>query len=248
MVAILNTFLTSLTAVLALNSVGVSAKLASYGFVYLNLAGPYGALSASGITNTGASVITGKMGTTSTSITGFPPGVVTGSTDKNNAAATLAYSSFQNAYSFGKGLTPTVNKAGKTTLDGETLVAGVYRYDSGVGLTGAITFDGAGNTNSVWVMQIAETLVTGAASQMILSGGAKSSNIFWIVGSSATLGTTSVLQGSVLASASITANTGSTINGGLYAQSSIALQSTTVTPVKNGYLSFLGKRAVAFNA
>ena len=88
-------------------------------------------------------------------------------------------------------------------------------------------------------MEIAETLITGSESQIILAGGAKSSNIFWIVGSSATLGTYSTLHGSVLASAAITANTGSTILGGLYAGSSVNFQSTAVTVDANAAKSYL---------
>ena len=236
MVAILNSVLSSITAVLALSVAGVTAApaavqapVSAYGFIDLGRAGSYGGLSSSGITNVGATVITGNMGTKGTSITGFPPGKVVGQTDMNNANSTNAFADYAVAFQFGQSRIPSVNKAGKTTLDGEVLVAGVYKYDSGVGLTGAMTFNGAGDSNSVWVMQIAKTLITGSASQIILSGGAKSSNIFWVVGTSATLGTYSTLHGSILAAAAITANTGSTVNGGLYAGSAVNFQSSAVT-------------------
>jgi hypothetical protein len=242
MVAIINTLFTILTGVL------VASALPSDGWIDLKSAGSFGALSASGITNTGATVITGNLGTTSTSVTGFPPGKVTGDVDINTGPGNVAYTDSRNAFAYGQSLVATVNKAGKTTLDGENFSAGIYNYDGGVGLTGSCTFNAGGDPTSVWVMKIAATLTTGSASNVVLAGGAKASNIFWVVGSSATLGTYSTLQGSVLAAAGITAETGSTVNGGLYAGSLVAFQDTAVTVNATAATHFRRRRSTAFRA
>jgi predicted acyltransferase (DUF342 family) len=97
-----------------------------------------------------------------------------------------------------------------------------------VQLDGTLTLNGNGSSDGEWVFQIATTLVLGTSSNVILTGGAKASNIWWIVGSSATFGTYSHLEGNVLASASVAAETGATVNGGLYAGAGITFDANTV--------------------
>nr|BBD74544.1 ice-binding protein isoform1a [Antarctomyces psychrotrophicus] len=195
----------------------------------LGAASSFGALAPQGVANAGATVINGDMGTTGTSITGFPPGLITGQLHINDNTSTQAFADSRTAFVAGQALIATVDQAGTATLGGNTFVAGVYKYDSAVGLDGVLTLDGAGDASSVWVFQLATTLVTYASSSIILTNGAKANNVFWIVGSSATLGTYSHLEGNVIANALIAAQTGATINGALLAGSAVTLDSNTVT-------------------
>jgi len=201
---------------------------ASAQVIDLGYASTFGALSGAGVTNTGGTVITGDLGTTSTSITGFPPGVVTGTIRRNDDVTTLAYADYAKAFTHGQSLVATVDKAGTTTLGGENLVAGVYKYDIGLGLEGTLTLNGNGVSTGVWVFQCASTLITSSYSNINLVNGATAKNVFWIVGSSATLGTYSSFVGQILAQESVVANTGAAVKGALYASAGIALDSNPI--------------------
>jgi hypothetical protein len=102
-------------------------------------------------------------------------------------------------------------------IGGETLAPGVYKTTSGqpsLGITGNLTLDGGGDSTAVWIFQIISTLTTADTnSQVILTNGANDHNVFWQVGSSATLGTTTTFAGTVMAQASVSLNTGATLNG-----------------------------------
>jgi hypothetical protein len=102
-------------------------------------------------------------------------------------------------------------------IGGETLAPGVYKTTSAqpsLGITGDLTLDGGGDSNAVWIFQIVSSLTTAATnSQVILTNGATAQNVFWQVGSSATLGTTTTFAGSIMAQASVTLGTGATLNG-----------------------------------
>jgi hypothetical protein len=98
-----------------------------------------------------------------------------------------------------------------------------------LGITGTLTLDGQGNANAVWIFQIASSLTTLSTSNVVLAGGASAHNIFWQVGSSATLGTNSTFNGSILALTSITLTTGATLNGRALAQNgAVTLDTNTV--------------------
>jgi len=195
---------------------GVNASAAVVATVPLGTSANYVVLGGSTVTNTGNSTLGGSLGVwPGTSITGFPPGKVLapGTTDKTNAAAKQAQSDLTTAY---------VNAAGRpldaTTaadLSGRTLQGGVYAGPSkgALGLTGKLTLDGAGNPNSVFIFQTNSTLITGSGSTVTLINGAKECNVFWQVGSSATLGTGSTFVGNILALTSITVNSSVTVHG-----------------------------------
>jgi len=166
------------------------ASAAVVATVPLGTSANYSVLGGSTVTNTGPSTLGASLGVwPGTSITGFPPGKVLGTTDKTNAAAKNAQSNLTAAY---------VNAAGRpldaTTaadLSGRTLQGGVYAGPSkgALGLTGKLTLDGAGNANTVFIFQTNSTLITGSSSTVTLINGAQECNVFWQVGSSATLGT-----------------------------------------------------------
>ena len=192
------------------------ANAAVVATVPLGTSANYSVLGGSTVTNTGNSTLAGSLGVwPGTSITGFPPGKVLApaTTDKTNAAAKNAQSNLTAAY---------VNAAGRpldaTTaadLSGRVLQGGVYAGPSkgALGLTGKLTLDGAGNANSVFIFQTNSTLITGSSSTVTLINGAQECNVFWKVGSSATLGTGSTFVGNILALTSITVNRSVTVHG-----------------------------------
>lgn len=127
---------------------------------------------------------------------------------------------------------------------------GVYNGESSLGLTGILTLDAMGDPDAIWIFQAASTLITASASSVNLIGGAQASNIFWQVGSSATLGTNSDFAGNILASESITATTNASIDGGLYAlNGAVTLDSNAISVVPEpGSLLLLAACVAAFVA
>src|SRR5258706_3499485 len=115
-------------------------------------------------------------------------------------------------------------------LGGLTLAPGLYKSTSTLGITGALTLDGGGNANAIWIFQIASSFTTAGSSSIVLAGGAQSHNTFWQVGSSAKLGTNSTFNGSILALTDITLKTGATLNGRALARNgAVALDTNIVT-------------------
>jgi len=189
----------------------------------------FAVLAGATITSTGLSVITGDLGLSpGTAVTGFPPGIVNGALHTGDAAAATAKADLSTAINSANALTLPILLAGD--LGGRTLVPGLYKSTSSLAVTGALTLDAQGNPNAVWVFQIASTLTTLSGSQIILTGGAQASNVFWVVGSSATLGTTSVFKGTIMAYASITITTGATVDGRALAEvGAVTLDSNIIT-------------------
>jgi hypothetical protein len=217
-------------AFLTLAAVGTQSAMAATATVNLGTSSSYAVLAGSAITNTGPSVVGGDIGISpGTSITGFPPGTQSsGTTNVANGAALDAENDLITASSDAAGRTPTVNVSGD--LGGTTLVAGVYRSTSSMGLTGTVTLNGGGNLDSVFIFQAGSTLTTASSSSVVLENGAQACNVFWQVGSSATLGTTTNFAGTILATTSITLNTGATINGrALALGGAVTMDDNTIT-------------------
>ena len=178
----------------------------------LGTAGSFAVLGSSGVTNTGPTVVSGDLGSApNPAITGFPPGtVVNGTIHANDGVATQARSDSTTAYDTLAGQPCDVNLSGQD-LGGLTLTSGVYCFDSSAQLTGTLTLDAQGDPNAVFIFQIGSTLTTASNSSVALINGADACNVFWQIGSSATLGTGTNFVGTVIANISITANTGATV-------------------------------------
>jgi len=188
--------------------------------VNLGAAAGFQVLAQATITNTGASMINGDIGLApGTSVIGFPPGVVNGSIEVNTPPATAALAALATAYGDAAGRSgPTlVNE----NLAGQILSPGLYTSAAtSFEITGGnLTLDAQGDPNAVWIFQMpASTLtLTAPNCSVILMNGAQFSNIFWQVGSSATIGSGCVLEGNILANTSITMVSGATVNGKLLA-------------------------------
>ncbi|MBC7644349.1 MAG: DUF3494 domain-containing protein [Thermoleophilia bacterium] len=207
------------------------AASASTPAVLLGTANSYGLLGGSTITNTGPSIITGDLGLfPGTSLIGFPPGTVSGATHLTDAAANKAKDDLTTAYKDAAGRSKSATLP--ADLGGKNLTAGVYRTGSvpSLGLTGNVTLNAQGDPNAVFIFQIESTLITAAASSVSLANGAQSCNVFWQVGSSATLGTTTSFRGNILALSAISVSNAVTVDGRLFARNAaVTLINDTVT-------------------
>jgi hypothetical protein len=189
----------------------------------------FAVLGGQSVTNTGPSIISGDLGVSpGTAISGFPPGlVIDGVIHANDAVAAQAQLDTTTAYDDAAGRTPVT--AAPADLVGLTLTSGVYGGPT-LALSGQLTLDAQGDPNAVWIFQSASTLITASASSILLTNGADPCNVYWQVGSSATLGTASTFIGTILALTSISAQTGATIQGRLLARNgSVTLDTNTVT-------------------
>jgi hypothetical protein len=134
------------------------------------------------------------------------------------------------AYNYAGGVPATITYSPITDLGGLTLMAGVYNDPSSFGITGTLTLNAQGNPNAVFIIQAGSTLTTASDSSVVLINGAQAANVYWVVGSSATLGTGTGFMGNILADQSITLDTGATVAGQLLAENgAVTLDGNTIT-------------------
>jgi len=195
-----------------LASVPAGAAAAAEAPVGLATAASYSVLGGQTVTNTGPSKLSGDLGVSpGTAIKGFPPGTVGGAKHAGDAQAAKARSDLTIAYNDAAGRAKTASVAGD--LVGKTLTSGVYKSTGPLALSGTVTLNGQGNPNAVFIFQIASKLTTASASHVSLLNGAQACHVFWQVGSSATLGTTSSFKGTIMALTSIAVQTGAHVQG-----------------------------------
>jgi len=186
----------------------------------LGMAESFAVLGGSTVTNIGSTLVNGDLGVApGLAITGYPPGIVVapGTTHAGDTVAQQAQSDVTVAYNSLAGQACGSNSTG-LDLGGRTLTSGVYCFDSSAQLTGELTLDVQGNANAVFIFQIASTLTTAPGSSVTFINGGPSCNVFWQVGSSATLDTSSAFAGNILALTSITLNTGAVVTGRVLAR------------------------------
>jgi hypothetical protein len=200
--------------------------------VVLGSAATFVVLGGSTVTNTGASIINGDLGLSpGTAVTGFPPGIVNGAIHAADPTAAQAQLDLTAAYNDAAGRTVgAITVAGN--LGGQTLTPGLYKSTSTLAISsGDLTLDAQGDANAVFIFQMGSSFTSTIGRQIILAGGAKAANIFWQVGSSATLGTGSVFKGNILALASITVTTGAAVEGRLLARTAAVTLDANVVGV-----------------
>jgi hypothetical protein len=196
--------------------------------VGLHSAASFSVLGGSTVTNTGPTTMFGDLGLSpGSSVTGAPH--VLGATHVDDAVAIGAKSALTTAYNDAAGR-PTNGSAG-TDLAGQTFTPGVRTASSSLLLSaGSVTLDAQGDPNAVFIFQIGSTLITGSNTSVSLVNGAQACNVFWQVGSSATLGTGTHFVGTIMAAETITANTAATIHGRLLASTAaVNLDTNTIT-------------------
>lgn len=202
----------------------------------LGVARSFAVLGASTVTNTGATAIVGELGVSpGTAVTAFPPGTVTGGTiHSNDGVAIQAQTDATTAYNNLVSQPCTQDLTGQDLGTAGTLGPGVYCFSAAAQLTGALTLDALGNPNAVFIFKIGSTLTTTSGSSVLMINGGQDYNVFWQVGTSATLGGTTAFVGTIIAAHDITLNTGSTVSGrvlarGVSADGAVSLNTNTVT-------------------
>lgn len=226
------------TGALMLSPALVSAQVA------LGTAQNFGVLAGSTVTNTGPTVVTGDVGVSpGAAITGFPPGIATGVLQGGNAAAATAQSDLTTGFNAAAATACGTNLSGQD-LGGLVLTPGVYCFDTSAQLTGNLTLNFLGNPNAAFLFRTGSTLTTASNSSVLAinTGGAGClPNINFVIGSSATLGTTTNFAGNILALTSITLNTGANVrgrvlarNGAVTLDSNLAVGACPIAPAVPG--------------
>jgi hypothetical protein len=241
-------FLGAMALTLAMVIAGpITALAAGPAALNLNSSGNFAILSKAGISTTGATSIVGDIGVSPVAasyITGFSlilpaagafstSALVTGkvyASDYANPTAsnlTTAILDMQTAYTNAMGLAPNVTELGAGNIGGLTLAPGVYKWSTGLTIPTNVTL--SGNANDVWIFQVAQNLNISSAQQIVLSGGAQASNVFWVVAGQTTIGTNAVFNGNIIDQTAIVLNTGARLNGRALAQTAVTLDSNAVT-------------------
>jgi hypothetical protein len=210
------------------------ATTTGQGQVKLASAANFAILAGSAVSNTGPTIINGDLGVSPGSATnGFPPGKVNGVQHLDpDPVVRQAKLDLTIAFLDASNRSTNVIIVPSGELGGSTLAPGLYKSGiSSFAITSVdLTLDAGGDANAVWIFQMSSTLTVGNARKVILAGGAQPSNIFWAVGSSATIGTTAAFKGNILAQASITLQTGARLDGRALTQTAaVTLDSNVVT-------------------
>jgi type VI secretion system secreted protein VgrG len=221
---------TSLSVALALAGITAGAAAANPTTIDLGTAAAASVLGGSGVSNTGSSVLNGDVDSSPTpAIIGFPPGVYGGTEHAADGVAAAAQADLTTAYNAAAAAPSTSNETG-LDLGGQTLTEGVYTASTAMALTGPVPLTLDGSASSVFIFQAGSTLITGSNTSIVLTGGVLACNVFWQVGTSATLGSGSSFVGNILANQSISLDTSATVQGRALARNgAVTLESNVFT-------------------
>lgn len=196
--------------------------------IALNSAGSYSVLADGLITSSGKSVLNGDVGTSPDgSMVGFPPATYTGTAHVNDSVSAAAAADFAAAVNDARGRTIDAEFAGD--LNGRTFTAGVYHSAAAITITGAVTLDGKGNPNAVFIFLGDAALNTAAASQVVLKNGARASNVFWVNTGAAGIGANASFSGIILAQGAITVGDQASFDGRALTAGAVTLTSNTLS-------------------
>jgi len=208
-----------------------TASLCALAPVVLGGADPFVVLAGSTVTSTGLTSVTGDLGVSpGTVVSGFGPGVIVGTIHAGDPTAATAIADLTTAYNDAAGRTLCRITVAAPNLGGQTLAPGLYWSGSSLEITsGTLTLDAGGDPSAVFIFQSASTLTTTSGLGIVLAGSAKASNVYWQVGSSATIGTGSAFFGTIMADQAVTMNTGATLDGRALARiASVTLDANTI--------------------
>ncbi|MEK7608697.1 MAG: ice-binding family protein [Patescibacteria group bacterium] len=243
-----NILTAALTASLLFGLAGPAAVFgAGPATVNLGASGGFAVLAKTGVSTTGGTSVVGDIGLSPAAasyITGFGlilpaagafsmSSLVIGKVyapdyaNPTPANLTTAVLDMQAAYTDAAGRAPSVTELGAGNIGGLSLVPGVYKWGTNLTIPADVTL--SGNANDVWIFQVAQNLTVSSAVKIILAGGARADNVFWVVAGQTTLGTTSVFNGNILDQTTIVLNTGAQLNGRALAQAAVTLDSNVVT-------------------
>src|SRR6185503_1868106 len=194
----------------------------------------FAVLGASTVTSTGASAVTGDLGVSpGTAVTGFPPGTMTGALHAGDPVGLQAQTDLTAAYNALAGAACTGTLTGQD-LGGRTLTPGVYCFAASAPLNGILTLDAQGNPDAVFIFQIGSTLLAAINSSVKPINGAQAANMFWQVGSSATLAAGVSFKGNIIALSSITLSQGTRIAGRALARAGAVTMDTSSVSIPSG--------------
>ncbi|WP_309107268.1 ice-binding family protein, partial [Arthrobacter sp.] len=213
--------------------------------VGLGAAGTYSVLAGTMVTSTGATTISGDLGVSpGTAVVGFPPGIVTGAIRTGENAA-QAQTDLLAAYNNAAARTPTGDFSGDN--NGRTYTPGIYRTAAAFALTGAMTLDGQGDPNAVFIFQVNAALNTAADSNITLINGAQAPRIYWQVLGAAGTGASSTFSGTIMATGAITLGAGATLTGRALSRDTVTLAGNTITSVSDPAVTITGGATASTN-
>lgn len=224
-----------------------SASAANSATVPLGAAADFAILAKTGVSTTGTTSVTGDIGLSPAAasyLTGFALTLPTASAFSTSALVTgklyasdyanptpanltTAILDMQTAYTNAMGIAPTVTELGAGNIGGLTLASGVYKWSSNLLIPTDVTL--SGNAQDVWIFQVAQNFTISAAAKVVLAGGAKADNIFWVVAGQTSIGTTAVVYGTILDQTAIVLNTGAALHGRALAQTAVTLDASAVS-------------------
>ena len=204
----------------------------------LGSAQSFAVLGGSTVTNAGLTTVTGDLGVSpGTMVTGFPPGILTGTLHAGDPVAFQAQGDLTTAYNACAGAVVTATLTGQD-LGGQTLTPGVYFFAASAPLNGVLTLDAQGNPNAVFIFQIGSTLLAAINSSVRVINGAQDANVFWQVGSSATLAAGTVFSGNIIALSSVTLSVGASVSGRALARTGAVTMDTSSVFISGAPMSF----------